>query len=263
MRLRLVNVGDEKFWDTDTPFIDHEEIAPPSRGARQTANFIFFPIFILTAVVIPIFLVMGSDTKAIVGWCLFSPLYALFPYGLYSIYVSLISEHTLRINSGSGSITLSVKKPKGQEIIASEHPIKEIKRIEARETDSEEGGSSISVTIKGKNPLGVPWTIDITPFSYQLYDQGKPSTDRKRITTIKTAERYAELLGVEVVSWVKIRGTFARDLRKEFGVEWINQWAFTPGLEERNRRIMNEEKEERQKIQEDTEGKSTTTTPKD
>jgi hypothetical protein len=71
------------------------------------------------------------------------------------------------------------------------------------------------------------------------------------------------LLGVEVVSWVKIRGTFARDLRKEFGVEWINQWAFTPGLEERNRRIMNEEKEERQKIQEDTEGKSTTTTPKD
>jgi hypothetical protein len=37
----------------------------------------------------------------------------------------------------------------------------------------------------------------------------------------------------------------------------------TPELKERNRRIMNEEKEERQKIQEDTEGKSTTTTPKD
>ena len=263
MRLRLVNLSDEKFWDTDTPFIDHEEIAPPSTGARQIANFIFFPIFILTAVVIPIFILMGSDTKAIVGWCLFSPLYALFPYGLHHLYVSLKSEHTLRINSASGFITLSVKKPKGQEIVASEHPIREVKRLEARETDSEESGLSISVTIKGKNPLGVPWTIDITPFSYHLYDQGKPSTDRKRITTIKTAERYAELLGVEVVSWVKIRGIFARDLRKEFGVEWINQWTWTPELEERNRRIMNDEKEEHQLIQEETKGKSTSTTPKD
>ena len=264
MRLRLVNVGDERFWDTDTPFIDHEETVFASSEARTVANFILIPVFIMAAVVFPILFALSVDAKTVVAGILFGGLpYCLTLFAIYAFYMHLMSDEVLRIDSRSGKITLTIRKHNGKKLNVFEHPLKEVKRVEARESGNDEGGTTISVSIKGKNLLGAPWTLDITRFSSELYRQGKQSMDRRRISVIKTAERFGTLLGVEIVSWVQLKGILARDLRKEFGVEWINQWALTPELEERNRRIMNEEKKEHQIIQEDTKGKSTPTTPKD
>jgi len=248
--LQLVEVAmDEKFWNTDAPFIDHEETVFASPEARMVANFILIPVFIMSAVVFPIHFALSVDAKIVVGGILFGGLpYSFFLFAIYAYYMHLMSDEVLRIDSRSGNMTLTIRKHKGKNLNEFEHPIKEVKRVEARES-SDEGGTSITVTIKGKNPLGAPWTLDITRFSSELYRQGKHSMDRRRISVIKTAERFGTLLGVEVVSWVKLQGLLSQPLREEFGRDWIKQWAWTPEQEERNRRILNENEKNRQEVQ--------------
>jgi hypothetical protein len=241
---------DGKFWETDAPFIDHEATALASRGAQMVANFLLIPVFFMAAVVFPILFVMSGDIKLVVAGILFGGFpYSVLLFAIYAFYYQLVSDEILRIHSGSGNVTLTIRTHNGKELNRFEHPIKEIQRVEARETNDSETGNSITVSIKGKNPLGVPWTLDITRFSHELYVQGKPSIDRRRISVIKTAERYGSILGVEVVSWVKLRGILHRDLRDEFDRDWIKQWILTPEREEMNRRILNQKQEDRQKIQ--------------
>ena len=249
--LQLVGFAvDERFWDTDAPIIDHEETVFASPEARMVANLILIPVFITAAVVFPILFTLSVNTKIAVGGFLFGGLpYGFFLFAIYAYYMHLMSDEVLRIDSRSGNITLTVRKHKGKKLNEFEHPMNEVKRVEARESGNEEGGTSISVTIKGKNPLGAPWTLDITRFSSELYRQGKPSMDRRRISVIKTAERFGTLLGVEVVSWVKLPAILPHTLREEFDRDWVKQWAWTPEREKRNRRSLNENEENRQEIQ--------------
>ena len=94
----------------------------------------------------------------------------------------------------------------------------------------------------GRNARRVKWSVEITPFAKGLYSQGKPSSDRRRIAAIKTAERYAELLGVEVASWVELWHP-KRELREEFGNDWVNHWTMGDELRERTQRVISEERD--------------------
>ena len=240
---------DEKFWEDGVKVIDHEETVYASRGDRLIADVLVGPLFYFAAFGFPILWLMIGDAKIVVAGILFGSL----PFGLvlllfYGLYTNLQSDHTVRINSVNGTIEEIITMK--EKVKHTAYPLKEVMRISLSDPfgGDEYGSGAYFISIKGMNIRGVKWSVDITPFHRELYKQGKPSADRKRIAAIKTAERYAEMLDVEIGSWL-ILSSVSRDLRNEFGTEWVHKWSDRHTITEQNRRLLDEENKQRQKVQ--------------
>ena len=236
---------DEKFWETDTKVVDFEKTVHASQGSRLIANVIVAPLFFFAAVVVPMLWLMSGDGKMIVAGILFGGLpFALTLFAIYAVYASLQTDHALRINSVSGTIEeIYTRKDK---VTRTVYPIKEVLRISLSDPLKGEGGAHI--VIRGMNIRGVKWSVDLSQFAWERYKQGKPGTDRRKIASIKTAEHFAEMLDVEIGSWLFLYN-ISRELREEFGTEWVHKWSDQSTITEQNRRLLDEENKQRQKVQ--------------
>ena len=213
------------------------------------AKLICLPLFFFAAVVVPIGFLMSGDAKMIVAGILFFALpYALVPLAIYGAYVSLHTDCTLRISTADGTIEEIYTRKDKDKVDRTVYPIKEVLRISLPDpTHSDEGGRS-HLLIKGMNIRGVKWSVDIDRFAWERYKQGERSADRLRIAYIKTAEHFAEMLDVEIGSRL-ILFNVSRELRREFGTEWVHKWSDRSAITEQNRRLLDEENKQRQKVQ--------------
>jgi len=231
---------DEKFWETDTKVVDFEKTIHASQGDRFIANVIVAPLFFFAAVVVPMLWLMSGDTKMIVAGSLFGGLC----FAIHAVYASLQTDQSLRINSVSGTIEeIYTRKDK---VTRAVYPIKEVLRISL--SDPFEAGGGAHIVIRGMNIRGVKWSVDLSQFAWERYKQGKPGTDRRKIASIKTAEHFAEMLDVEIGSWLFLFNV-SRELREEFGTEWVHKWSDQSTITEQNRRLLDEENKQRQKVQ--------------
>ncbi len=98
------------------------------------------------------------------------------------------------------------------------------------------------------NTRGVGWWVDLTKFAWERYKQGERSSDHRRIAYIKTAEHFAEMLDVEIRSSLVLFNV-SRDLREEYGTEWVHKWSDQTRINEQYRRLLDEENKQRQKVQ--------------
>ena len=235
---------DEKFWEDGVKVVDHEETIPSSPSSRLSAKLILAPLFFFTAFVVPIFWLTSGDAKMIVAGILFGGFpFAVVLFTIYGVYVTAHTDRALRINSVNGTIEeIYTRKDKVKRTV---YPIKEAMRISLSDPVSSEGGSHIS--IKGMNIRGVKWSVDLSHIAWERYKQGERSSDRRRIASIKTAEHFAEMLDVEIGSWLILSGV-SRHLRLEFGTEWIHKWSDRQTITEQNRRLLDEEKKQRQEV---------------
>ena len=238
LRELVVIMVNNEFWNIDLDTIEHQESANPINGERLFAYFFILPIFLFTAVIVPILYISLSidDPKKLVGGLFLGIPYALAPFTLYHMYLGLLSDYSVHINTADNTIEAKTSY-KNKEFVE-KYPLDEIKWVKVVDPFDDEVANNY-IKIIGKNSQGVKWSLDITPFAKELYSQGKPSSDRRRIAAIKTAERYAELLGVEVASWVKLQYP-KLELREEFGIDWIHHWSMGDELKERTRRVINE-----------------------
>lgn len=236
---------DEKFWETDTKVVDEEETVPSSPPSRFFAKLVLAPLFFFTAVVVPFLWLMSGDVDTVIGGMLFFAVpFALVPLAIYGAYVSLHTDHTLRISTVDG--TIEEIYTRGNKLTRTVYPIKEVLRISLSDPFEAEGGAHI--VIRGMNILGVKWSVDLSQFAWERYKQGEQSSDRRRIASIKTAEHFAEMLDVEIGSRL-ILFNVSRKLREEFGTEWVHKWSDRSAITEQNRRLLDEENEQRQKVQ--------------
>lgn len=236
---------DEKFWETDTKVVDEEETVPSSPPSRFFAKLVLTPLFFFTAVVVPFLWLMSGDVDTVIGGMLFFAVpFALVPLAIYGAYVSLHTDHTLRISTVDGTIEETYTR--GNKVTRTVYPIKEVLRISLSDPFEAEGGAHI--VIRGMNILGVKWSVDLSQFAWERYKQGEQSSDRRRIASIKTAEHFAEMLDVEIGSRL-ILFNVSRKLREEFGTEWVHKWSDRSAITEQNRRLLDEENEQRQKVQ--------------
>ena len=235
---------EEKFWETDTKVVDLEETIHSSPSSRLFANVFVAPLFFFAAVVIPMLWLTSGDSKMIVAGILFGGLpFAMVLLAIYGANVSLQTDYALRINSVSGTIEeIYTRKDKVQRTV---YPIKEVLRISLSDPFDAEGGAHI--VIRGMNILGVKWSVDLSQFAWERYKQGERSSDRRRIASIKTAEHFAEMLDVEIGSRL-ILFNVSRELRREFGTEWVHKWSDRSAITEQNRRLLDEENKQRQKV---------------
>ena len=232
---------DEEFWKIGIDVVEHQEIVHPTKVERIAADLFFNALFIFTAVVVPIIIISSSldDPKLLVSRLFCGIPYALVPLGIYYMSLHSYSDYSIHIDPANN--TIQTKRIYKKKEIVENFPLDEIKWVNVFDPfDDDLAGGNIKII--GKNSLGVKWRVDITPFAKELYSQGKPSSDRRRIAAIKTAERYAELLGVEVASWVKLWHP-KRELREEFGKDWVNYWTMGDELKERTQRVISEEKD--------------------
>lgn len=236
---------DEKFWEDGVKVIDHEETIHSSPSSRLSAKLILAPLFFFTAFVVPVLWLTSGDAKMIVAGILFGGLpFAMVLLTIYGVYITAHTDYALRINSVSGTIEeIYTRKDKVERDV---YPIKEAMRISLSDPNSSEGGSHIS--IKGMNIRGVKWSVDLSHFAWERYKQGERSSDRRRIASIKTAEHFAEMLDVEIGSWL-ILSNVSRHLRLEFGTEWIHKWSDRQTITEQNQRLLDEEQKQRQEVQ--------------
>jgi hypothetical protein len=252
------------FWNTGEAVIGLEETVHPTPVDRLFANAILAPAFVAGVVVGPL-LVFGSllsgDASVLGGVCLVGLPYALVLFLFYGGYMTLLSDHTVRISPASGTI---------EEIITTQHnsgkmyalvtalmrghlsekrtsyPLKEVRRIDLHDPYADHASGPF-IYVRGMNILGRRWKVDITPFHRELYRQGRRSPDRRRIAAIKTAERYAEVLGVEIASRFALSDV-SWDLRDEFGDDWVLAWSDRTAVFDQNRRLLDEEQKQRQEV---------------
>ena len=233
---------DEEFWKIGIDVMEHQETVNPTKAERISADLFFNALFIFTAVVVPIFFIFTSleEPKILVSVLLvFGIPYALVPLGVYYLSMHSYSDYSIYIDPANNNIRTK-RSFKKKEMIK-KFPLDEVKFVKVFDPFSDEVAGDY-IYIVGKDNSGVKWSVDITPFAKELYSQGKPSPDRRRIAAIKTAERYAELLGVEVASWVELWHP-KRELREEFGKDWVNHWTMDNELKERTQRVISEEKD--------------------
>ena len=262
---RRRGVVSEAFWHTGEAVIDHEETVHPSPVDRLFANAILAPVFVVGVVVGP-WVVFGSllssDASALGGVCLVGLPYALVLLLFYGGYMSLLSNHTVRISLASGTIEeiITTKHHSGK-IYAlmttlmrgglsekrTSYPLKEVRRIDLHDPFADEASGPF-IFVRGMNILGRTWKVDITPFHRELYRQGKRSPDRRRMAAIKTAERYADVLGVEIASRISLADV-SWDLRDEFDDDWVLAWSDRTAVSNQNRRLLDEEQKQRQEVQ--------------
>ena len=237
---------EEKFWETVAKVVDFEDTKESSPSTRLLAKLICPPLFFYAAVVVPIGFLLSSDVKTILAGILFFALpYALVPLAIYGAYVSMHTDHTLRISTANGTIEeIYTRKDKVKRTV---YPIKEVLRISLPDPAySGEGGRSY-LLIKGMNIRGVKWSVDIDRFAWKRYKQGERSSDRLKIAYIKTAEYFAEMLDVEIGSSLVLFNV-SRDLREEFGTEWVHKWSDRTTIIEQYRRLLDEENKQRKEI---------------
>tara|TARA_Y100001958_G_scaffold140894_1_gene115868 strand:- start:893 stop:1597 length:705 start_codon:yes stop_codon:yes gene_type:complete len=232
---------DEKFWKIGIDLIEHQETAHPTKVERIAADLLFNALFSITAVVVPILFIYSflDEPRILVSGLFLGIPYALIPLGVY--YLSMYSYSAYSIHIDPANNTIQKKRSFKKKEMINIFPLDEVKFVKVFDPFDDEVANDY-IKIIGKNSQGVKWSLDITPFAKELYSQGKPSSDRRRIAAIKTAERYADLLGVEVASWVKLWHP-KRELREEFSNDWVNHWTMGDTLKERNQRVISEEKE--------------------
>ena len=236
---------DEKFWETDTKVVDVEETVPASPSSRFFANLVLAPLFFLTAVVVPFLWLMSGDVDTVIGGMLFFAVpCVLVPLAIYGAYLSLHTDHTLRISTVDG--TIEENYTRGDKVTRTVYPIKEVLRINLSDPCGDEGVGGASIC--GMNTRGVGWRVDLTKFAWERYKQGKRSSDHRRIAYIKTAEHFAEMLDVEIGSSL-VLFNISREFREEFGTEWVHKWSDRSTITEQNRRLLDEENKQRQKVQ--------------
>jgi len=229
---------DEEFWKIGIDVLEHQETVHPTKVQRLAADLFFNALFTFTAVVVPILFIYSflDEPKTLVSGLFLGIFYALVPLAIYFISLYSYSDYSIHIDPANN--TIQTKRSFKKKEIVGNFPIDEIKGVNVYDPFSDEV-SGPYIYIVGKNSLGVKWKLDITPFARELFSQGKPSSDRRRIAAIKTAERFADLLGVEVASWVKLWRP-KRELREEFGNDWVNHWTMGDELRERTQRVISE-----------------------
>ena len=231
----------KEFWEIDIDVLEHQEIAHPTNAERIAADLFFNALFLFTAVVVPILFIYSSldEPKILVSVLFFGIPYALVPLGVYYLSMYSYSDYSIHIDPANN--TIQTKRSFKKKEIINNFPLDEVKFVKVFDPFSDEVAGDY-IYIAGRDNLGIKWSVEITPFAKELYSQGKPSSDRRRIAAIKTAERYAELLGVEVASWVELWHP-KRELREEFGNDWVNHWTMGDELRERTQRVISEERD--------------------
>ena len=234
---------EEKFWETGAKVVDFEDTKESSPTSRLLAKLICPPLLFLAAVVVPIDFLMSSDAKTIAAGilCFVWP-YALIPLSIYGAYLSLHTDYTLRISTVDGTIEeIYTRKDKVERTV---YPIKEILRISLPDPTHSNDGFGNHLLIKGMNIRGVKWSVNLDRYAWERYKQGKRSADRLRIAYIKTAEYFAEMLDVEIGTSL-VLFNISRDLREEFGTEWVHKWSDRQTIIEQYRRLLDEENKQR------------------
>ena len=236
---------EEKFWETAANVVEFEHTKQSSPTSRFLAKLICLPLFFFAAVVVPIDFLMSSDGKMILSGILFFALpFALVPFSIYMVYINLHTDHTLRISTVDG--TIEEIYTRGDKVTRAVYPIKEVLRINLSDPCGDGGGGGVS--IRGMNIRGVKWRVDLSKFAWERYKQGKRSSDHRRIAYIKTAEHFAEMLDVEIGTSL-VLFNISRDLREEFGTEWVHKWSDRKTITEQYRRLLDEENKQRQEVQ--------------
>ena len=130
---------EEKFWETGAKVVDFEDTKESSPSPRLLAKLICPPLFLFAAVVVPIDFLLSSDAKMILAGILFLALpYALVPLAIYGAYVSMHTDHTLRISTVYG--TIEEIYTRGDKVTRTVYPIKEVLRINLSDPCGDGGG---------------------------------------------------------------------------------------------------------------------------